>query len=440
VAVLLTGLVMLQLVPRAAQQQARDSLAAQANLAAAIVERQQGVGGRDSVPVSLVRLRQLLARQQIEVTVVRPSGRTVGGPDDPAGARAVLAGTTVSAVREVGGRTRFVEGRPAAGGGGVLLFQSAGVVRDSGTDARRRLLLAMLVGLVGGAAAGLVVARRTASPLRHLAAAARRLSTGARDVRVEPQGPAELAAVSDALNQLTAALAASEGRQREFLLSVSHELRTPLTAVKGYAEAMADGVLRPEDVTPTGRTMLAEARRLERLVSDLLDLARLGAEDFRLDLAEVDLADLVRQAATVWADRCAAAGVALRVDLPGERVVTHTDATRVRQIIDGLAENALRVTPAGAPIVLAVYPDGDAAVVQVRDGGPGLSQEDLEVVFERSALYDRYRGVRRVGTGVGLALVAGLTRRLGGTAHAGAAREGGACFTIRLPYRTRTQP
>ena len=83
-------------------------------------------------------------------------------------------------------------------------------------------------------------------------------------------------------------------------------------------------------------------------------------------------------------------------------------------------------------------------MLQVRDGGPGLTPEDLAVAFERSALYERYRGVRRVGTGVGLALVAGLAARLGGTAEAGRAPEGGACFSVRLPlqdaYRTRTRP
>jgi two-component system sensor histidine kinase BaeS len=106
----------------------------------------------------------------------------------------------------------------------------------------------------------------------------------------------------------------------------------------------------------------------------------------------------------------------------------------VRQVVDNLAENALRVTPAGAPIVLALRPGGDGQVdVEVRDGGPGLTDEDLPVAFDRSVLHDRYRGVRPVGTGLGLALVAGLADRLGGRAVAGHAPEGGARFTVTLP-------
>ncbi|MHB8451503.1 MAG: sensor histidine kinase [Mycobacteriales bacterium] len=216
------------------------------------------------------------------------------------------------------------------------------------------------------------------------------------------------------------------------MLSISHELRTPLTGIRGFAEALADGVTTGTEVPAAGAVVLAEATRLERLVSDLLDLARLGAQDFRIDLAEVDLAEVVRQAGEVWAQRCAAEGVAFGLQVQGAPRV-RTDATRVRQILDGLCENALRVVPTGAPVVVALRVEGTLAVLEVRDGGPGLTEDDRAVAFDRSVLYDRYRGIRRVGTGVGLALVAGLARRLGGTAEAGAAAEGGARFTIRLP-------
>jgi two-component system sensor histidine kinase BaeS len=264
------------------------------------------------------------------------------------------------------------------------------------------------------------------------------MSTGARDVRLDPAGPVEVAEVAEALNALAEALAVSEGRQREFLLSVSHELRTPLTAVKGYAEALADGVVPGPEAAQTGATMLAEAERLDRLVADLLDLARIGAQDFRLDLADVDLTALVEQAGTVWAARCAPAGVRFAIETPGEQLIAHTDGTRVRQVIDGLAENALRVTPRGAPLVIAVRRDagGATATLEVRDGGPGLTPDDQQVAFDRSALFDRYRGERRVGTGIGLALVSGLVSRLGGTPDVRTAAEGGAAFMIRLPLNS----
>jgi signal transduction histidine kinase len=139
----------------------------------------------------------------------------------------------------------------------------------------------------------------------------------------------------------------------------------------------------------------------------------------------------------VWAARCARADVAFSVEVPSEPLVVHTDATRIRQVIDGLAENALRVTPAGAPLVFALRAEGGSAVIEVRDGGPGLTEDDQRVAFERSALYDRYRGERRVGTGIGLALVSGLVHRLGGTPEVRTAPEGGAGFVIRIPLTGR---
>jgi two-component system, OmpR family, sensor kinase len=262
-------------------------------------------------------------------------------------------------------------------------------------------------------------------------------------VHIPPEGPAEVAEVTDALNALGGALATSEQRQREFLLSVSHELRTPLTAIRGFAEALADGVVEPGDVPATGGTLVAEAERLDRLVSDLLDLARLGAQDFRVEPRETDVVELVSAAAEVWRQRCAAEGVHFDVELPADAATVPavvTDPARVRQIIDGLAENALRVTPAGSPIVFAVRRSekADAAMVEVRDGGPGLTDDDLAVAFERSVLYERYRGVRRVGTGLGLALVAGLAARLGASVSAGHAPEGGAAFRLQIPAMARS--
>jgi two-component system sensor histidine kinase BaeS len=304
-----------------------------------------------------------------------------------------------------------------------------------------RLWLALAAGLLAGVVAGTLLARRLARPMRNAARAAVRLSAGDRSVRVAPEPPAEVEELAYALNGLAAALSTSEGRQREFLLSISHELRTPLTSIKGYAEALADGVVGPEGAQRAGQTVLAEAEHLDRLIGDLLALARLDAVDFPLHVLAVDLLELVGDAAHAWAGRCANAGVVLRVAVPDEPVVVVTDPGRIRQVVDGLLENALRVVPAGAPLVLAVYP-ADAsglATLEVRDGGPGFTDADLALVFERGAMSERYRGVRKVGSGLGLALAHGLVRRLGGTIAAGHAAEGGARFTVRLPvYQART--
>ena len=428
IAVAIAGLVSFGLVRGAAQDQARVSLARQADLLATTLDR--GAAQRPAAVTALLR------RQQVTVDQLGP-GEPVPAFLTSADVATLQSGQSLSVVRtRPNGTEVLVEGRPLTGGRAVVLAQPASVAEGAATGSRRRLVLPLLLGLVGAGVAGLLLARRLARPLREAADAAHRLAAGSRDVRLQPEGPYEVAELADALNRLNAALATSEGRQREFLLSVSHELRTPLTAVRGYAEALADGVVAPADVGRTGSVMLAEAERLDRLVGDLLDLARLRAQDFRLDLGDVDLTRLVQQAGEVWRDRCGREGVELQVQTTGAALVVRTDPTRVRQIIDGLAENALRVTPAGRPIVFAAGPDLRVpgwVWIEVRDGGPGLTDDDLQVAFERSALYERYRGVRRVGTGFGLALVHGLALRLGGDAVAGRAPEGGARFSVRLP-------
>ncbi len=303
----------------------------------------------------------------------------------------------------------------------------------------RAVVVAVVVGLVVGLLAGGAAARLLTRPLRRTAAAATALQHGRRDVRVPADGPPEVAEVADSLNALAAALETSEARQRRFLLSVSHELRTPLTAVQGFGESIADGVVEGEQAREAARVVVAEAQRLARLVEDLLALARMGADDFRLEPTAVDLVALLEDAGRTWTARAEAGGAVLRVDRPTVPLWVHTDAGRLRQVLDGLAANAVRMTPAGRPVVLAARPaglgdpPGTAAVLQVRDGGPGLTEADRAVAFEPGALGARYRDERPVGVGIGLSLVHGLVQRLGGSIAVGVAPEGGAAFTVALP-------
>jgi two-component system, OmpR family, sensor kinase len=399
---------------------------------------QQGLDRSPAGVIAATRAKRLLRVYGVEYGAVGSTGPLVSAfPQlrlaiSDADIAAVRAGNDVSTSTKVEGHALLVEGRPLHTGGGIFLVQARSTATAGGESALRRTLVAILVAVAVAAVAGALVARRTARPLRRTAAAAHALATGRRDVEVRPEGPAEVAGVADAVNTLAAALNHSESRQREFLLSVSHDLRTPLTAITGYAESLANGVVPAERTAEVGGTVLAEAQRLDRLVGDLLDLARLDARDLRVELTPVDLAAVAGAAAATWQHRCAQVGVQFRLEAWPARAVT--DPARVRQALDGLLENALRVTPAGAPIVLATRTDPDGwAVAEVRDGGPGLTPDDIAVAFVRGALYERYRGVRRVGTGFGLAIVHGLISRLGGTVHAGVAAEGGARFTVRLP-------
>jgi two-component system sensor histidine kinase BaeS len=344
----------------------------------------------------------------------------------------LLDGERLSGEVDTEGGTILMEGRPLGSGGAVVLQQG---IADAGSSAGQflsRFLVALVIGLVFASLIGYFAARRLTRPLRAARDAADSIAEGSRDVVVEPRGPREVAAIADAINAVNAALVVSEGRQRDFLVSVSHELRTPLTTVKGYAEALADGVVPAVDVARTGEVMSVEASRLDRLVADLLDLARLGAVDFRIDVIETSLHELLTEASRVWADRCAREGIQLHVDVPAEVTPWRTDPVRVRQIIDNLMENALRVTPSASSMWLSGA-DADPITITVRDSGPGLTTRDIADAFQPGVLYERYLGQRPVGTGIGLALVGRLARSLGGEASAASMAGTGASFTVALP-------
>ncbi|MEV6301501.1 histidine kinase dimerization/phospho-acceptor domain-containing protein [Actinoplanes sp. NPDC051861] len=430
VAVIVTALVAVPVAVRTVNTQIRTELMAKTALAVELLA--------DERPAARERIASRLRQDKIEIYLIRRGVADHSGLPDRV-VEQIAGGGLVDTRALVNDRASFIAGRPLSGrNSGVVLTRAVA----SGTAVRvlGSVWVALLAGLLGGVLAGALLARFLARPLTLAAAAAGRLSAGDHSVRISRSGPAESVRLADAINQLASALQTSEGRERDFLLSVSHELRTPLATIRGYAEALADGVIEPADASQAGSTMLNEAERLDRLVSDLLVLARLEAADLPIHVVPVDLVELLREAGRAWAARCGPDGPALTVDLPDRPITVDTDPGRIRQVLDGLCENALRVVPAGAPLVLALRAGPEHGIVEVRDGGPGFTDDDLAVAFDRGELNRRYRGIREVGSGLGLALAARLVGRLGGRISAGHAPEGGAMFTVELPYRTRTIP
>ena len=426
-AVLITGLVSVQLVRQSTISEGRAQLASQAQL----LSRLPG-----ATDLGSLRERVRLALGDTRVAVITSDGR-VSGPGaafvSAADVTTLLAGNPVSQTERRRNKTMVVEGRPTKTGTAIVLVRSLGNLETTTRDTVRRVLLALAIGVAAAIVAGTLLARWLTRPLVATVEMAKRMAAGERGLQVEAHQPTEVAAVAEALATLDQALSTSEARQREFLLSISHELRTPLTAVRGYGEAMVDGLIRERDIADVGATLVTETERLDRFVADLLELARLEADDFAIDRQRVQVGRLLEQAADAWRGRAAILDVVVQA-LPGAAALAvSSDAQRVRQLIDGLVENALRVTPAGSTVSIAARAFGTGVVIEVRDGGPGLSPDDLAVAFERGALQARYRDIRPVGTGLGLSIAARLVSRLGGSIAAGNAPGGGAVFTVSLP-------
>jgi two-component system, OmpR family, sensor kinase len=419
IAVLITALVSLQLVRSSSTQDARATLARQADSLASVANLEQ--------------LReQLPSLGDTSYALVRANGTVVGTASDLVDTvitKRLARGDSFSTIRrDAAGHPFLIEARPAARNSGVVVALPQSTVESLIAQSNGRVLIALGIGVAIAIIGALVLGRWVARSTRRTARAATRLAHGERGVDLTVRSPSEIAEIATALTALDDALSTSEGRQREFLLSISHELRTPLTAVRGYAEALADGLVPAGDVASVGTTLVAETERLDRFVADLLELARLESDDFSIRPQRVALDELLGQTRDAWAGRAATVGVTL--ELKSEPVELSTDPQRVRQLIDGLIENALRVTPAGAAITLA----NTGTTITVSDGGPGLSADDLAHAFERGVLRSRYREIRAVGTGLGLSIAARLAARLGGTISAGAAIGGGAEFRVELPH------
>jgi two-component system sensor histidine kinase BaeS len=289
------------------------------------------------------------------------------------------------------------------------------------------LLLAGLVGVLFAAAVSFFVARSIVRPIRRVADATRALAADERHDPLPTEGSSELVALARAFNQMTEQLEASREAERNFLLSVSHELKTPLTAIRGYAEGLADGAFEPEEAA---RTIVLEAGRLERLVRDLLDLARMNRAEFSVRSEPVDLAETTREAVGRHEASAREFGVELRA--AGAETWVEADRDRLLQVASNLVENALRETPAGGAVTVTAEPTR----LVVADTGPGIPAGDVPHAFERFYLYDKVGKDRPVGSGLGLAIVKQLATAMGGDVQVESG-PAGTTFTVSLRPQLR---
>lgn len=424
-AVLVTGVITVPLVRTSTVSTGREKLVAQVDLLASV----------ERIPPRLANeSATALGGARFAVVTAPPNGEASGAAASyltPAVRTALKKGGTYSGQLTGAYGTALVEARVTANGSWLIAALPSTELDSAVSTATRRIILGLVIGLVVAGLASLALAQWLTRPLTQTATAARRLAAGERGVALPHSSSAEGAELAAALASLDHALEQSEGRQREFLLSISHEMRTPLAAVRGYAEALADGMIAAPELPAVGGTLVRETERLDAFVRDLLELARLQAYDFTVHPVAVDLGPLLADLRTAWSAKAAALQVSL--DVSGSApVAVVADPQRLRQVVDGLVENALRATPAGGGVTVAVRPEGPSLVIDVADTGPGLTDDDLAVAFERGALHAKYRDTRPVGTGLGLSIAARLVGRMGGTLSAGNGAQG-AVFTVRLP-------
>jgi two-component system sensor histidine kinase BaeS len=306
--------------------------------------------------------------------------------------------------------------------------------------------------IVAGGAALLVAAlvawqmsRRMARPLVEAMEVTGRIASGelASRVPVRRSDYPEFTSLAGSINDMAQRLEDSRARERHLLLAVSHDLRTPLTSIRGFAEAIADGAI--EDDGQAADVIIAEARRLERLVGDLLDLTKLEARQMSISMRPTDAAEVVTTTAEGFLPAAAKSGLQIVLHVPSDgggvpgpappRLPVAADPDRLAQLLANLLENAMTFARTTVSVGMADDRVSGACVITVDDDGPGIAEGDLARVFERFYRADRGPN-RRMGSGLGLAIVAELAAAMGGSVRAESPinYDGGSRFVVTLGH------
>jgi signal transduction histidine kinase len=298
--------------------------------------------------------------------------------------------------------------------------------------------------VLGATLTALFVFRPVHKRIRSLEHAARALGEGRTDVRAKESGGDEVSSLARTFNRMAddlesraTALAASDRTRRQLLADVSHELMTPLSAIRGYVETlgMADVPLDPDTRKRYLDIVEQETHKLEAIIGDLLDLARLEGGGDRWRTEPVAVEDLFKRIADRHEPSLRDRSVSLQVDVaPGTPRILG-DAGRLEQALQNLAANAIRHTPAEGTVRLSASPNEKGVHLTIRDTGPGIPPEHLPRVFDRFYKVDASRSGTAVpsGSGLGLSIVRAIIERHGGTVTAANAPDGGAMFELSLP-------
>lgn len=305
-------------------------------------------------------------------------------------------------------------------------------------DFQRSLLqglgLASVVAIATAIGVSLFVSRRIVVPIQQLMEASSRIAAGSYDERVPITDDFEITQLADSFNRMAEALEQTEQRRQALIADVAHELRTPLTTIKGYMEALIDGVVPPDQETYT--LIYQEADRMYRLVRDLQELSRLEAGQMSLEARPIAVAELARSVLGRVRPQFEAKGVYLSGQIASDTVRVWGDSDRLHQVLLNLLSNALQYTPVGGRVTVRVFVERDRACVAVQDTGIGIAPEHLGHIFARFYRVDKSRSRRGGGTGIGLTIAKHLVEAHGGSIAVTSAPDLGSTFTIALPMIT----
>lgn len=280
---------------------------------------------------------------------------------------------------------------------------------------------------------------RLVKPLRTLTGAAMRMEAGEASPSVLVRGGDEIAKLSAAFNAMSQRREQLETARRDMTNDIAHELRTPVSNIRGWLEAVEDGIARPD--TDLVASLLGQALQLQHVIDDLRDLSAAEAGELRPVPEPVEVVELLSTTAVANRAGAAAAGVTVTVvdkesAVDKGPVVVMADPVRIRQMISNLVSNAIRYTPAGGSITLSARVDSGTVLIDVADTGIGIAAAELPHIFDRFWRAEKSRSRQSGGSGLGLAIVRRLAEAHQGTVTVVSTPNVGSTFTLRLPHHS----
>jgi len=275
------------------------------------------------------------------------------------------------------------------------------------------------------------LSRRISAPIRALTVTAKKLGQGDFSQRVQVKDKSEVGELAQTFNSMASQLEKAEQLRRNMVADVAHELRTPLSNVRGYLEAIRDGVVKPDAATIC--SLEEEATLLSRLVDDLQELSLAEAGKLELACQAEDIAEVVKQTVAVVQAQAAAKGVSVPIDLPDKLPLVNIDSRRISQVLRNLLENAVAHTDKGDAITVIARQQNNWVKVSVVDTGEGIPAEDLPNIFERFYRVDKSRTRATGGSGLGLTIAKRLVEARGGKIEVQSELGKGSRFSFTVP-------
>ena len=317
----------------------------------------------------------------------------------------------------------------------ILIVNSAlDTVNEVYSEIVESLWVPAIIVTLAGLITILVLSNGIVTRVRTLNSATQSIAKGKFDTRVTFKGKDEISLLARGFNKMAEDLKASDASKRDFVSNAAHELRSPMTSINGFVEGMLDGTIPPEKHRMYLEIVSSEVKRLTNLVRTMLDLSRIESGRDKLNLAVVDINELIRRVVIRLGQKIENGGILPEIDISDAPLLVKCDSDKIEQVLQNLMDNAIKFTPEGKALILRTERKGESVYVTVKDEGAGISRDELKLIWDRFYTVDKARSGKKTGTGLGLSIVKSIIDLHNSTITVSSEIDQGTEFVFTLEY------